>query len=328
MWPPRKLSLQLTPPSLGSVKQAARQAQQVADAATGPLRAAAGKVGDAFERAAVALKPPSVILDTESKKNDGKAYVVDAQTGETRDYDSARDTDVIFFQNGVLTSEDGAKENGMVLSKKTGKPVVVVYNAREGAGLDGLQTGLDKVDPFGLVHSNPATDRTSEAMYQSASTDHPQHFVAHSQGAIIDRNAVVRTHARLYREKYGEVLARTHNPVRAHLEASRYADEKIQNVHIVTAGGAAVAWPPYANVQHVINVADPIPNLLGQNVLCDPRQTLRELTGVDLPFLDAPVGQSQRDRTDVINEPKLSGGFPGHSFQEVYADDVADEVVG
>lgn len=284
------------------------------------------KLQDAFDTVKKAMTPPGVVLDTESQKHDGQAMVVDAN-GQTHPYDPATDTDVVFFQNGVLTTEQDATENGQALSQQTGKPVVVVYNARQGAPLDGLQTALDKVDPFGLVHSNPATDREAEAMYQSAKNGKKTHFVAHSQGAVIDRDALIRAHARLYREKYGESLARTHDPIRAHLEASRYADGQMQNVHVIAAGGAAVAWPPYANVDHVNNVADPIPNLLGQNTAAaDPRATLRALTGIDAAFLDRLPGQKGRDHTEVINDPKLTGGFPGHSFQKVYVDDVAKKV--
>ena len=272
------------------------------------------------------LTPPRAVLDTESKKSDGKMTVVDAQTGQTRPYDPARDTDVVFYQNGINTTEAGAESNGMELSRQTGKPVVVIYNATEGGPLDTLQGALDKIDPFGAVHNNAATDAESEAMYQAAKSGKKTHFVAHSQGAIIDRNALVRTHARLYREKFGESLARTHDPVRAHLEASRYADDSMQNVHVVAAGGASVAWPPYANVDHVNNVADPIPNLFGQNPLFDPRETLRETTGVDAPVLDRLPGQKNRDRTDVVYEPVSTGGFPGHSFEQGYADDVAKKI--
>lgn len=319
MFPPRL-------PPFPAVRSLTRTAEQTAKAVTRAVNRASVDVADTFDRAAQKAQPPGFVLDTESQKADGKATVVDAETGESRPYDPARDTDVVFFQNGVLTTEAGANENGMALSRKTGKKVVVVYNARQGGPLDALQTGLDKVDPFGLIHQNPATDTEAEAMYQSASSGKPTHFVAHSQGAIIDRDALIRTHARLYREKYGESLARTHDPIRAHLEASRYADEKIQNVHIVAAGGAAVAWPPYANVDHVNNVADPVPNLLGQNTLGDPREALRELTGLDAPALDLLPGQGQRDRTDVINEPVVTDGFPGHSFEAVYCDDVAKKV--
>lgn len=307
------------PAVLPPLTRAVETAHKVAQATT-------GKLHDAFEQVKSAAKPPRVLLDTESKKSDGKMTVVDAQTGERRPYDPARDTDVVFFQNGINTTEEDATENGLELSRKTGKPVVVVYNATEGGPLDTLQGALDKVDPFGAVHNNAATDAESEAMYQAAKNGKKTHFVAHSQGAIIDRNALVRTHARLYREKFGESLARTHDPVRAHLEASRYADESVQNIHIVAAGGASVAWPPYANVDHVNNVADPIPNVFGQNTLLDPRELLRETTGVDAPVLDRLPGQKNRDRTDVIHEPVMAGGFPGHSFEKVYADDVANKI--
>ncbi len=309
------------PAVLPTLTRAAQTAEKVAQATTGTLH-------DTFERVKSAAKPPRVLLDTESKKSDGKMTVVDAQTGERRPYDPARDTDVVFFQNGINTTEEGANENGMELSRKTGKPVVVVYNATEGTPLDGLQGALDKIDPFHLafIHDNKATDAESEAMYQAAKNGKKTHFVAHSQGAIIDRNALIRTHARLYVEQYGTSLRATHDPVRAHLEATRFADERIQNVHVIEAGGAAVVWPPYANVDHVNNVADPIPFLFGGYTWADPRESLRETTGVDAPILDRLPGQGLRDRTDVLNEPVLSGGFPGHSFEEVYADDVAKKI--
>lgn len=310
-------------PKLGTIAPVVTQAVRTAETVK---QATTGKLQDTFEKAKAALTPPRILLDTESKKSDGKMTVVDAQTGETRPYDPARDTDVVFFQNGINTTEQDATENGLELSRQTGKPVVVVYNATEGTPLDGLQGALDKVDPFGLVHDNKATDAESEAMYQAAKNGKKTHFVAHSQGAIIDRDALIRTHARLYREKYGESLARTHDPVRAHLEASSYADERIQNVHIVAAGGAAVVWPPYANVDHVNNVADPIPFLFGGYTWADPRESLRDTTGIDAPVLDRLPGQGVRNRTEVLNEPVVSGGFPGHSFEKVYADDVAKKI--
>lgn len=228
-----------------------------------------------------------------------------------------------FYENGIMNSKEGALASGLALSKKTGRPVVVTFNSSEGLVPDLAQCVLDKVDPLGLVHANRAADSQAELMYAAASSDHPQTFVAHSQGAIITRDALIRTHARLYGEKFTETLKRTHDPLRAHLEAQRYADDKMKNVRVITAGGAAQVWPPYANVTHVTNVADAVPNLFGQTVLLDPVETARELLPPGAPLPDG-------DRPDVVvidrpTDPR-DGGFPGHSFEGVYLDEVAKKV--
>jgi hypothetical protein len=311
-----RLNVQLSAPNPG---------KQVADAvrvATKVTQLAQKGVTDAFQGTVTVAK---AVCDpcSANTQDDGKQYVVDGATGQPREYDPAIDGEALVYENGILNSKEDSLHAARALSAATGKPVVVTYNSSEGFVPDVMQSVLDKFDPFGVVHSNHATDTQAELMYQDAANDHPRTYVAHSQGAIVTRDAVVRTHARLYGEKFSDTLKRTHDPVRAHREAQRYADEKMQkNVRVITAGGAAQAWPPYANVTHITNTGDMVPNLFGQSVLFDPVETAHLLLPGWVPL---PHG----DRADVVvvderTDPRQ--GFPGHSFEGVYLDDVAKVV--
>jgi hypothetical protein len=265
--------------------------------------------------------PPPWLFDGEAQAHDGETWVVyvDAEGNTcTRPYDPAQDGDAIHYTNGMCTSRETTNADATALSQRTGRAVVVTYNARNGFGPDLLQSIADKADPFGLVHPNPATTVSSEAMYRAASRGERSDFVCHSQGGIILRNALVRAHCRLYCDEYARVLRDTRNPVQAHRQAQRYADDRIAKIHIVTAGGAAWVWPPYANVEHVSNVADPIPNAFGQSVLLDPRQTFRELFGYDVAWLP------QNDDVEVVADPPSGTNLAGHSLRQTYLDDVCD----
>lgn len=276
-------------------------------------------------------------IDTESRKSDGKTYVVTDRNGngkvdpgEVEERQPGEDEDVIYYTNGMNTSRDAAHEDAAALSAKTGKPVVVVFNATEGSGLgfiaDVGQCALDQVNP---LNPNPATKTDEELMYQAAKGDKEQTFVAHSQGGIITRNALMRVHLRLYSEKFMETLKETKNPVESHLTAWNFANEKIQNVHIITAGGAGWAWPPYANVDHVVNTADPIPNFFGQMFLLNPRDAVQEITGQDVEWLPGGTAPyNENESVDVVHDPPDDwlAGFPGHSFQDVYLDTVVEHV--
>jgi hypothetical protein len=258
---------------------------------------------------------PPEINDTDSPPHDGEVWVVDASAEPP---DSQRevgaDEDVIYYTNGMMTPPKQAKAQAEELSRRTGKPVVLVYSAREGFVQDVLQGTVDKLDPFGLVNHNPATDAEADLMYQAAKNGEERHFVAHSRGTIVTRNALMRTHARLYSEYFVANLRAGQNPVQANAAAMRHANDDMQNIHVVSAAGAAWSWPPYANVDHISNVQDPIPNAFGLNVLCDPRETFFELFGQEIDWLPTS------DRLDITNENDASG--IGHDFTTGYLDDI------
>jgi pimeloyl-ACP methyl ester carboxylesterase len=289
---------------------------------TEPLWAELGQLKDAIPSLPAILPQPELPFD--NLAHDGKTYVVFDKNGdgqitpdEIEERQPGADEDVIYYTNGINTSRSKGLEHAQALSQQTGKPVVLTYNATTNFGLDIFQTALDKADPFGLIHPNPATDTQAEQMYQAALGDEQVEFVGYSQGGVITRNALMRAHTRLYTERFQEVLRETGNPIEAHQRASQFADQRIQNVHLTNAGAAAWAYPPYANVDFISNTQDIVPNLLGVGVLMDPRETVREVFGLDFEWLPT------NDRLDVVHERGEGPPVGGHDFLAVYVDDVA-----
>jgi hypothetical protein len=155
-------------------------------------------------------------------------------------------------------------------------------------------------------------------MYAAAKSGEQKEFVSYSRGTIVARNALVRTHARLYTEYFVEAVRNGDSPLQAHRRADRQANADMQNIHLVTAASAAWAWPPYANVEHVSNATDPIPTFLGQTALSDPYELVFELFGVEIQGLP-----TRRDQDVVVESPNDGSGI-GHSFTGTYLEHVVE----
>ena len=234
------------------------------------LGAAAGAVLDRVEALGEAARPlldgigaiagELFVGEAASKQADGRQFVVQPD-GSVEEYDPEVHGDLpdaIRFTNGVYTRLEGAQGDAAALAAREGKPVLLTYNASDGFVSDVAQAGIDKLEGespavafalglaegLGVASPDKATMALADEMVAAAKGDGEVDFVGYSQGGLITRNALLRAHTRLYTEKYAEELQRTGDPLAAHRAADRFAAERMQNVHVVTAGGAAWSWPP------------------------------------------------------------------------------------
>ncbi len=153
----------------------------------------------------------------------------------------------VVYVNGIQTDLAAQQKTLQAIANQTGANVVGIHNATEGFTKDVAQSALDKAH----LGTDPAVDTLSNAIYNAAKSGQQLNIVAHSQGAIITSRAV------------GDAI----NRLREDGLSSQQAQNLLsKSVNVQTFGGAALNYPNGPNYRHVVNNADPVPELLGKGL--------------------------------------------------------------
>lgn len=185
----------------------------------------------------------------------------------------------VFYVNGIQTDLAAQQASLQVIANRTGANVIGIHNSTEGFAKDVGQSALDKAN----LGTNPPVDTLANAIYNAAKKGEQINVLAHSQGGLITSRAVQNATNRLREDGLSSKQAR---------------DLLSKSVNIQTFGGASLTYPPGPNYRHLVNTADPVPELLGKGDLPDKNTVF---------FTDNRAG---------FNPLRI---FDNHSFDNVYA---------
>lgn len=153
----------------------------------------------------------------------------------------------VVYVNGIQTDLAAQQKTLQAIANQTGANVIGIHNSTEGFAKDIAQSALDKAH----LGTDPAVDTLSNAIYNAAKSGEQLNVIAHSQGGIITSRAV------------GDAI----NRLREDGLSSQAAKDLLnKSVNIQTFGGAALNYPEGPNYRHVVNNADPVPDLLGKGL--------------------------------------------------------------
>lgn len=197
----------------------------------------------------------------------------------------------IVYVNGISTPYKPPKKNGdgicktmRLIAEGTCSEVTGVYNATEGFGKD-----VDEcIDNINKASDSKAVDPLKNAILQAAIDKRPTRIFAHSQGGLITQEAIASAKRELEQD---EGLT------------SEEAEQRLENVEIVSFGTAILGWPKGPRYQRYTNTADPIPPMILGTQTSYPTSTLGD--------------SATAERHHVFTKPHLNP-IDSHSMDATY----------
>ncbi len=161
-----------------------------------------------------------------------------------------RSTDAFIHVNGINTSKDSQVATLQRVADQVGGEVIGVHNATEGIS-DIVQCIEDKLAPM----TNRAVHTLSSTTFKLLKEGKTPHLMAHSQGGIITRRALMELHHRIA----DDLRPRYSDPVALHAAVQK----EMSKVKVETFGGAAHEYPDGPQYVHYVNTWDLVPSELG-----------------------------------------------------------------
>lgn len=223
-----------------------------------------------------------------------------------------RSTDSFIQVNGIDTTKDKQVADLQKLADKIGGEVIGVHNASKGVTLDIVECINDKLVPS----TNPAVHTLSTVMFKLLKAGKTPHVMAHSQGGIITRRALMELSHRLT----DELQATITDPIELH----KAVQKQMAKIKVETFGGAAREYPDGPQYVHYVNTWDFVASELGLGwgVVDTDAWMIRPGAGAKVLYLRDGVVEGEEKLAGVdlkfLEKAYNRYNFSTHSFDEVY----------
>ena len=161
-----------------------------------------------------------------------------------------RSKDVFIHVNGINTFKDQQVKTLQSVADRVGGEVFGVHNATKGAS-DIMECVNDKINPT----TNRAVHTLSTLAFKTLKEGKTPHLMAHSQGGIITRRALME----LYHRIADDLRPTISDPIALHQAALA----QMGKVKVETFGAAAHEYPDGPQYVHYVNTWDLVPSEMG-----------------------------------------------------------------
>jgi hypothetical protein len=206
----------------------------------------------------------------------------------------------VIHVNGIINDVADQAKSCQTLANETGATVIGLHNGTGGYVCDLAQNLGDKAG----IGKNKGVDSLRHAMVDAAKTGEPLNIVAHSHGALETSRAMRDAARELRRDGYSD---------------KQIARSMHDNISVVSAGGAAMTYPEFANVRYLVNLKDQVPMQTGKGLALylataeqlNPFEKKEQKEAKIKEILDVSHGVT------LIDENRGSQG-DNHSFNDLY----------
>lgn len=160
--------------------------------------------------------------------------------------DGRSNGDVIIYTNGITSSLDDFNDDLKDIARVTSSPIIGVYNATDGQVNDLLQTEGDR---WGICN-NKAIHTLAQSIYTQLKAGNTVHLMGHSQGGVIDSQA----------------LAMVRNRLVAEGKTPEEAKAILSNVTVEVLGSMARLYPDGPRYINYVNQSDWFAVILGTTI--------------------------------------------------------------